>query len=204
MLGKFFECEADRNQKYYRVIQTVKEYNDGRRFPIDEIVIADQKVDLNTTDRTKMGGFCVSTYDYIFRWLIRGDTLCEVIIPDNEKIYKTVSDNGIYIAEKIILTNPRKIDDDFATELYLNSNLPEISYFKAMTACSICGFINTALKVCKDKVNKNNVDIAISELDDFCKRRNDEKYIENASSIESVKILRNNLNEIKNCNNNDL
>ena len=202
MLGKFFECEADKNQKYYRVIQTVKEYNDGRSFPINEIVVADQKVDLNTTDRTKMGGFYISTYDYIFRWLIRGDTLCEVIIPDNEKIYKTVSDNGIYIAEKIILTNPRKIDDDFATELYLNSNLPEISYFKAMTTCAICGFINTALKVCEDKVNKNNVNIAISELDDFCKRRNDEKYIENASGIESVKILRHKLNEIKNCNNN--
>jgi hypothetical protein len=197
MLGKFFECEADKNQKYYRVIQTVKEYNDGRRFPIDEIVIANHKVDLNATDRTKIGGFCVSTYEYIFRWLIRGDTLCEVIIPDNEKIYKTVSNNGIYVADKIILTNPRKIDDDFATELYLNSNLPEISYFKAMTACAICGFINTALKVCKDKVNKNNVNVAISELDDFCKRRNDEKYIENLSSIESVKILRNKLNEIK-------
>lgn len=26
MFGKFFECEADRNNKYYRVIHTVKEY----------------------------------------------------------------------------------------------------------------------------------------------------------------------------------
>lgn len=42
MLGKFFECEADKNIKFYRVIQTVKEYSDGRRFPIDEIVIADK------------------------------------------------------------------------------------------------------------------------------------------------------------------
>ena len=109
MLGKFFECEADRNSKYYRVIQTIKEYNDGRRFPLDEIVIADNKVDLNATDRTKMGGFCISSYEYIFRWLIRGDTLCEVKIPDDTKIYKTVSDNGIYIADKIILTNPKKI-----------------------------------------------------------------------------------------------
>ena len=38
MLGKFFEGEADKNKKYYRVIQTVKEYTDGRRFPINEIV----------------------------------------------------------------------------------------------------------------------------------------------------------------------
>lgn len=197
MLGKFFECEADRNSKYYRVIQTIKEYNDGRRFPLDEIVIADNKVDLNATDRTKMGGFCISSYEYIFRWLIRGDTLCEVKIPDDTKIYKTVSDNGIYIADKIILTNPKKINDDFAMELYRKSTLPEISYFKAMTACSICGYTNTAMKVCNDKVNKENVDIAITELEDFCKRRNDEKYINDPLAIESVKILYDRLKEIK-------
>ncbi len=55
-----------------------------------------------------MGGFCITTYDYVFRWLIRGDTLCEVKIPEDSKIYKTTSNNGIYISEKIILTNPKK------------------------------------------------------------------------------------------------
>lgn len=197
MLGKFFECEADKNIKFYRVIQTVKEYSDGRRFPIDEIVIADKKINFNTEQQIDMGGFCVSTFNYIFRWLIRGDTLCEVIIPENEKIYKTVSENGIYIAEKIILINPTKIDDDFATELYLKSNLPEVSYFKAMTACAICGYIKTALKVCEDKVNKDNVDTAIIELEEFCKRRNDEKFIEDISAISSVQILKNRLFDIK-------
>lgn len=202
MLGKFFECEADKNNKYYRVIQTVKEYSDGRRFPIDEIVVADNKVDLNATEVTKIGGFCISTYEYIFRWLFRGDTLCEVKISRDSKIYKTVSENGIYISEKIILTNPKKIDDDFAMELYLNSTLPEISYFKAMTACAICGYINTALKVCEDKVNKENVDIAISELEDFCKRREEENYITNILAIESIKMLYDKLKQIKNMNNN--
>ncbi len=197
MIGKFFECEADKNGKYYRVIQTIKEYSDGRRFPLNEIVVAENKVDLNATDRTKMGGFCISSYEYIFRWLIRGDTLCEVKIPEDTKIYKTVSDNGIYIADKIILTNPKKIDDDFATDLYKVSTLPELSYFKARTACSICGYINTAIQVCNDKVNKENVDIAIKELEDFCKRRDDEKYIDNPLAKESVQILYNRLKEIK-------
>lgn len=198
MIGKFFECEADRNGKYYRVIQTIKEYSDGKRFPLNEVVVADNKVNLNATDNTKMGGFCISSYEYIFRWLIRGDTLCEVKIPENTKIYKTVSKNGIYIADKIILTNPKKIDDDFAMNLYKVSTLPEISYFKAMTACSICGYINTAIQVCNDKVNKENVDIAITELEDFCKRRDDEKYIDNPLAKESVQILYNRLKEIKN------
>ena len=58
MLGKFFECEADK------------------------------KINFNAEQQIDMGGFCVSTFDYIFRWLIRGDTLCEVIIPENEKYIK--------------------------------------------------------------------------------------------------------------------
>lgn len=198
MIGNFFECEADKNGKYYRVIQTIKQYSDGRRFPLNEVVVADHKVDLNATDRTKMGGFCISSYEYIFRWLIRGDTLCEVKIPEDTKIYKTVSDNGIYTADKIILTNPKKIDDDFAMNLYKVSTLSELSYFKAMTACSICGYINTAIQVCNDKVNKENVDIAITELEDFCKRRDDEKYIDNSLAKESVQILYNRLKKIKN------
>lgn len=197
MLGKFFECEANRNDKYYRVIQTEKEYSDGRRFPIDEIVIADNKVNLNAEDRTKMGGFCISSYEFIFRWLIRGDTLCKVKIPKDTKIYKTVSDNGIYIADKIILTNPQKINDDFAMKLYKASTLPEISYFKAMTACAICGYINTALKVCEDKVNSQNVEIAIKEFEDFCKRRKKEKYVKNPLEIENVNILYDKLKKMK-------
>ena len=197
MIGQLIECEADKNNKYYRVIHD-KEYRDGRRFPINEVVVSDKRIDFNATDETKMGGFYISTYDYIFRWLIRGNTLCEVIIPEDSKIYKTVSENGIYIAEKIILKNPIKIDDDSATKLYLKSTLPELSYFDAMAACSICGYINTALKVCNDKVNKNNVDIAISKVEEFCKRREEEKYINNISEINTVKVLYNRLKEIKN------
>ena len=197
MIGKFFEYEAKRNAKYYRVIHTVKEYSDGRRFPINEIITSDKKVDLNATDLTNMGGFCISTYECIFRWLIRGDTLCEVEIPENSKIYKTLSDNGIYLSDKIILKNPRKIDDNFAMELYLSSKLPEKSYFVAIAVCAICGYINTALKVCEEKVNKENVGIAIYEFQEFCKRREEEKYIKNCFEIENVKIVFDKLKQIK-------
>ena len=82
-------------------------------------------------------------------------------------------------------------------KLYKISNLPEISYFKAMTACAICGYMNTALKVCKDKVNFQNVNIAISEFEDFCKRREEEKYVKNPLEIKNVKILYDKLKEIK-------
>ena len=59
-----------------------------------------------------------STYNFSFRWLIRGDTLCEVIIPQDSEFYKTVSENEVYVCNKMILTNPKKIDDEFALELY--------------------------------------------------------------------------------------
>ena len=180
------------------MIHTVKEYSDGRRFPLDEIVIADQQVDLDATDRTKMGGFCISSYEFIFRWLIRGDTLCEVKIPEDSKIYKTASDNGIYLSDKIILTNPKKIDDSFAMELYFNSKLTERSYFIALTVCAICGYIRTALKVLEEKVNEENVDIAIQEFEEFCKRREEEKYTPNCFEIETVKIVYDKLKQIQN------
>lgn len=196
-ISEFFECEADRNQKYYRVIQTVKEYKDGRRFPLNEVVVADKKVNLNAQKREDIGGFYISSPEYIFRWIIRGDTLCEVTIPEDTKIYKTTSDNGIYVSDKIVLSNPIKLNDDLVMELYKASKLPEISYFKAMTACAICGYMNTALKVCEEKVNKNNVEIAISELEDFCTRRKDEKFIDNDTSREALQILMNKLKEIK-------
>lgn len=198
MIGKFFECEANRDEKYYRVIHTIKEYNDCRRFPINEIITSDKKVDLKATDLTQMGGFCISTYEYIFRWLIRGDTLCEVEIPEDSKIYKTGSDNGIYLSDKIILKNPRKIDDEFAMELYLNSKLPEKSYFICIAVCAICGYMNTALNVVEDKVNKENVDVAIHEFKEFCKRREEENYIDKCFEIETVKMVFDKLKQVKN------
>ena len=54
-------------------------------------------------------------------------------------------------------------------ELYLNSILPEKSYFICIAVCAICGYINTAIKVFEDKVNKDNIDVAIHEFEEFCK-----------------------------------
>ena len=71
-----------------------------------------------------------------------------------------------------------------------------------MTACAICGYINTALKVCEDRVNTQNIGVAISELEAFCKRREEEHYEKNILEIESVKIIYDKLKEIQNNKNN--
>lgn len=198
ILGDFFENEVDRNNKYYKVVQLSKMYRNGKEFPINKVIFSDKKINLKATDKSDIGGFYISTYEFIFRWLIRGDTLCEVIIPEDSKVYKTTSENGIYVSDKIILTNPIKIDDNFAMKLYNASNLSEISYFKAMTACAINGYINTAIKVLNDKVNKENIDIAISEFENFCKRREEEHFMSNVLSIETVSKFYEKLKQIKN------
>ena len=129
-------------------------------------------------------------------------TICfEVKIPEDSKIYKTGSDNGIYLSDRIILKKPRKVDDNLAMELYLNSTLPEKSYFICIAVCAICGYINTALKVLNDKVNEENIDIAIQEFEKFCERREEEKYITDISSIKCVKILYDKLKHIQNAKN---
>ena len=154
------------------LLTTEKEYEDNRRFPINQVIDADNEVNVYATDNKDMGGLNISTEEFVFRWLIRGDTLCEVSIPELEKVYKTVSPNGVYRTNKIILSNPIKTDDEKAMELYLKSKLPERSYFKAMAGCAVMGHINTAKQVFKDKVNKENIDFAISEFEDFCNPAN--------------------------------
>ena len=62
----------------------------------------------------------------------------------------------------------------------------------------ICGYINTSLKVLEDKVNIENIDIAILEFESFCKRREEEKYIINCFEIKALKIIYEKLKEIKN------
>lgn len=64
-----------------------------------------------------------------------------------------------------------------------------------MIDCTICGYLKTALNVCE---NKDNVDTVIIELEEFCMRRSDEKFIDDISAISSVQILENKLLDIKN------
>lgn len=187
--------EVNKENTYYKIIQMSSKYRDGRSFPIDEVVIADKKVNLNATTPNEMGGFCVSDYEHIFRWLIRGDTLCKVKIPENSHIYKTESNNGIYIADRIILTNPIPVDDNLAIKLYNNSALPENSYFRALAACSIKGYNNTALKVLNEKVNKHNINEAIHEFESFCMRR-EEEYNIKIFELDLVRIIHNKLKDL--------
>ena len=124
-------------------------------------------------DPKKMGGFNFSTESKILRWLVRGDTIYDVELPEDAEVVDCPSNSaphGVFRSNKIIISNPRTVTDDIAMELYLKSDLPEKSYYKAMAGCAVRGYMNTALKIFEDKVNKENVRLVTLEFEDFCKK----------------------------------
>lgn len=140
-------------------------------YKIDEVNIAD-KWNPDNNDPKEMGGFNFSTEDKILRWLVRGDTLYDVIIPDDAEVIdcpSPSSPHGVFRSNKIILTNPRQMTDEMAMDFYLKSDLPEKSYYKSLAGVAIRGYRNTSLKIIEDKVNKDNIDLVLSEIEDFIK-----------------------------------
>ena len=150
----------------------------------------------NTYDPKEMGGFNFSTEDKILRWLIRGDTIYDVEVPKDAEIIDCPSESaphGVFRSNKIIITNPRKVTDDMAMNFYIKSNLPEKSYYKSLAGCAIRGYRNTCLKIIEDKVNKSNINLVLSEIDDFVKPYQSSGLADNGYEVynEVMEILNN-------------
>ena len=133
--------------------------------------------------------------DKILRWLVRGDTLYDVTLPSDAEIIDVESvsaPHGVFRSNKIILSNLRKVTDDIAMKLYLNSKLPEKSYYKSLAGCAVRGYKNTCFKIIEDRVNKNNIDLVLNEIYDFISPYNDKE------SNDLLKLVLDTLNNIKN------
>lgn len=113
------------------------------------------------------GGFNYTTEDCILRWLHRGDTIYDVEVPEDAENIKLDGATTIYRTNKIIIKNPRKVDDELALHFYKISNIPEKAYYKALGVVSIMNYKNTAFQILKDKVNKENIDLVLEEWNDF-------------------------------------
>lgn len=140
----------------------------------------------------KVGGFNFSTESKILRWLVRGDTIYDVELPEDAEVVDCPSNSaphGVFRSNKIIISNPRTVTDDIAMELYLKSDLPEKSYYKAMAGCAVRGYMNTALKIFEDKVNKENVRLVTLEFEDFCKQGTEKKFDESKHLNEQTKFI---------------
>ena len=162
------------------------------KYSIDQVNIAN----IWNPDEENSGGFNFSTEDQIARWIVRGDTLYDVIIPEDAEVIladNPSTPNGVYRSNKIIVTNPREITDELALELFLKSKLPEKTYFKTLAGYAVRGHINSCREIIKQKVNKDNIDMVISKFEDFLTPKGekfDQSKIEKKSVTEEViKIL---------------
>lgn len=158
------------NRKYLKVMfGNISGANNNLKYKIDEENIA-SFWNPSSKDPKEMGGFNFSVEDKIIRWLVRGDTIYDVEIPEGVEVIECESistPNGVFRSNKIIITNPRKVTDEIAMDLYLKSNIPEKSYYKSLAGLAIRGHINTCKKLISDRVNKDNIDLVLSEINDF-------------------------------------
>ncbi|NLD78986.1 MAG: hypothetical protein GX641_01450 [Mollicutes bacterium] len=180
-----YKKEDLKDKKYIRVMFGTTSGANGFEFKENEVNIAE-----NWNPKEKepdlMGGFNFSVEDKILRYLVRGDTVCDVTVPKDAEIIDCPSEScphGIFRANKIIISNIRPMTDEIAMDFYIKSNLPEKSYYKSFAGCAVRGYKNTTTAIIKDRVNKDNINIAIAEFEDFVKpgyywdKKGDENFV---------------------------
>ena len=157
----------NKQPKYFKVMfGNASGAKSSLKYQINKINVADTW-NPNSNNSKEMGGFNFSREDKILRWLVRGDTLYDVEIPDDAEVINVPSDsapNGVFRTNKIIIRNPRIMTDELAMNFYLKSNLPEKSYYKSLAGLAIRGYRDTCIKLIEDKVNKNNIKLVLSEI----------------------------------------
>lgn len=180
-------------KKYVRVMDGIKSNASGFEYKLDEVNIA-KLWNPNTTEPDKMGGFNFGTEDKILRWLHRGDTIYDVIIPDDAEVILCDENKGVYRANKIIVSNPRKITDNLVMDLYKKTTLSN----KILADCLVTLIWKDRIEISKyiinDMINKNNVDEFYTEFINYSSKNdfeNDElkaKYKELEDMLLKIKM----------------
>lgn len=159
----------NKKQKFIKVMFDNVSGANGFEYKENTINVADNW-NPNETKPELMGGFNFSIESKILRYLVRGDTLYDVIIPYDAEIIECQSEScphGVFRANKIIINNKRPMTDELAMDFYRKADLPEKSFYKSLAGCAIRGYRNTTFKIIEDKVSINNIDEVINEVEDF-------------------------------------
>ena len=88
--------------KYVRVMDGLKSNAGGFEYKLDEVNVADNW-NPNSLEAEEMGGFNFGTEDKILRWLHRGDTIYDVIIPDDAEVIKVDDEKEFIDQIKLLL-----------------------------------------------------------------------------------------------------
>ena len=157
--------------KYVRVMDGLKSNAGGFEYKLDEINVA-EKWNPNNLNPYEMGGFNFGTEDKILRWLHRGDTIYDVIIPEDAEVIKVNDEKGVYRSNKIIVTNPRIITDDMVIELYKKTTLSN----KIIAQCLLTLIWKNRIEISKyiinDRVNLENINEILEEFVNYAGDKN--------------------------------
>ena len=77
----------------------------------------------------------------------RVDTIYDVEIPEDAENVKLEGSTVIYRANKIIIKNLRKVDDELVLYFYQISKIPEKSYYKALGVVTIMNYEKTSYQI---------------------------------------------------------
>mgnify|MGYP003205479399 CR=1 FL=1 len=177
-------------KKYVRVMDGLKSNAGGFEYKLNEINTANVW-NPNTYNPKEMGGFNFSTTDKILRWLHRGDTIYDVIIPDDAEVILCDEDKGVYRANKIIVSNPRKITDEMVMEYYKENTLPSKVIYQCLATLLYKKRIAISKYIIEDYINKYNVKDAIAEFENYVSKENFEYSKLSDDEREIYDILKN-------------
>lgn len=160
--------------KFVRVMDGTKSNAGGFEYKLDEINISNNW-NPNEVEPEKMGGFNFGSEDKILRWLHRGNTIYDVIIPEDAEI---VLCNKIWRANKIIVTNPKIITDEMVIELYKKTTLTNKILAQCLQTLLWTNRIEISKYIIIDRVNKENIDEFINEFENYTKKSKQFNYYE--------------------------
>lgn len=149
--------------KYVRVMDGTKSNAGGFNYKIDEVNISN-RWDPSTFEPEKMGGFNFGVEEKILRWLHRGDTIYDVIIPEDAEVILCDDEKGIYRSNKIIVTNPRSITDELVLELYKKTTLSNKIIAQCLVTLLWKGRKEISKYIIKDRVDLTNIDEILNEF----------------------------------------
>ena len=149
--------------KFVRVMDGLKSNAGGFDYKLDEVNVSNNW-NSKALEPEKMGGFNFGTEDKILRWLHRGDTLYDVIIPNDAEIILCDDEKGIYRSNKIIVTNPRPITDELVIKLYKKTTLSDKIIAQCLVTLLWKNRKEISKYIIKDRVNSNNIDEVLEEF----------------------------------------
>lgn len=143
----------------------------GFEYKLNEVNVADNW-NPKANNPEEMGGFNFGTEDKILRWLHRGDTIYDVILPKDSEIILVDELKGIYRSNKIIVTNPRIITDQLVIDLYKKTTLSNKIIAQCLVTLLWKERIEIVKYIIKDRINLDNINDFIEEFKSYAGKEN--------------------------------